>query len=66
MTIASRIARLEEEQEAASDSPGPIRIRVLRIPPEVPDDERDEYIRAHPECVSKVVEVPAGGYQHDA
>jgi hypothetical protein len=60
-TIATRITRLEQEHE--DESSGPIRIRVLRIPPDVPEDARDAYIREHPECVSKVVEVPAGGRQ---
>jgi hypothetical protein len=60
-TIESRITRLEQEHDA--DSSGPITIRVMRIPPDVPEDARDEYIRAHPECVSKVVEVPGGGGQ---
>jgi hypothetical protein len=36
-----------------------VRIRVVRIPAEVPEEDRDAWVAAHPEAISKVVEVPA-------
>ena len=59
-SIDARLQRLE----AALGPHDPIRILVLRLPPEamaLDGAEQDEYVRAHPECISKVVEVPARG-----
>jgi hypothetical protein len=55
MSIETRLEKLE----AVSGQRDPITIRVIRLPPDVPEDAQAEYIRAHPECISKTVEIPA-------
>ncbi len=58
MTIDGRLQKLE----AAIGPQEPVTIRVCRLPPEamaLDGQERDDWVRAHPECISKVIEVPA-------
>jgi hypothetical protein len=59
MTIESRLEHLE--RMAVPSDEGGIRIRVVRIPGDVPEDEQDAWVEAHPECVSKVIDVPPRG-----
>jgi hypothetical protein len=59
VSVDSRLAKLE--QTLAPEETQPVRILVVRVPVEVPADERDAWVQAHPECVSKVVEVPRAG-----
>ena len=60
MSIDGRLQKLE----AAAAPQEPITIRLCRVPAEImalDRRERDEWVRLHPECVEKVIEVPAGG-----
>ena len=57
--MSQRVEQLEQVIAPAGD--GTIRIRVIRIPTEIPEEERDAWIAAHPEAVSKVVYLPRGG-----
>lgn len=59
MSIEQRVAQLE--RSVTPDGDGPIRIRVLRIPTEIPEEEHDAWVEAHTEAVSKVVDLPRGG-----
>lgn len=56
MALENRVAQLEQALEPEHD--GPVRIRVVRIPGNLPPDEVDAWVEAHlEEATSKVVEV---------
>lgn len=60
MSMDGRLLRLE----AAIRPQEAIAIRVCRLPPEamaLDGQDQDDWIREHPECIQKVIEVPAGG-----
>ena len=53
MSLNERLEKLE----GLTKPQGAIRIRVLRIPGDVPEEEQATWARAHPSSVSKVVEM---------
>jgi hypothetical protein len=60
MTIEKRVSDLEEA--IAPPPEGRVRVRVIRVPAEseVPREEQDAWIAAHPQSVSKIVEIRPG------
>lgn len=50
-----RVTRLEQVLEPKPE--GPIRIRVIRVPADIPEDAADAWIAAYPEAVDKIIEV---------
>ena len=54
MTLDQRLTRIEEQLQAEGPEET-IRIRVIRLPPDIEDV--DDFIVKHPEAVERVVEV---------
>jgi hypothetical protein len=58
MTLEGRVDALERSTPAA----GPIRIKVIYVPGNLPRDEVDTWVAAHPEALGRVIElIPGGG-----
>jgi hypothetical protein len=55
MTIEKRISELEDAIKPVPE--GPVRIRVVYVPGDIPEAEKDAWIEAHPECVGRIIEV---------
>jgi hypothetical protein len=58
MTVDGRLSALERELEGRGRPEEEVVVKVLRIPPDVPEAEQDAWIASHPEAVSKVVRWP--------
>ncbi len=54
-------SRLADPEKALRPHGDGYRIRVLRVPHGIPDDEEVAWVDAHQECISRVVEVAADG-----
>jgi hypothetical protein len=51
--------RLERLADLFAPPQGTVRIRVYRVPPDIPEEDVDRWCKEHPEAVSKTVDVPA-------
>jgi hypothetical protein len=60
MSVDGRLSALERELEDRGGQEGVI-IKVLRIPPDVPEDAEGAWIASHPEAISKTVEIDSQG-----
>jgi hypothetical protein len=63
--VRARFLKMLREQLGIGSAPmfprPAVVIKVLRIPPDLPEDEQDAWIAAHPEAISKVVEMDSRG-----